>query len=355
MVVRNALLDLATGQRQATFRFTLLDHTHARLGELDVASDSAPVMENNMNRTVKRTLTGLELVPSVRNDVNTLSDQISVHMLLGDGTSWPLGIFLFADNPRPLYSYGSVQQPSLTDQTPVIDVGVPRVVTIPGRSHVVDVIRQRLGPYELPEGYETDVTDAQIGKDALVFPPGTTERTILLEVGSSAGFYSPYFDNRGVLQFRRPKAADGSETPDHVYETGPDGRVLEDTIVVSDDRIAKPNKWIVVDTSATDAPIVGSYDLPTSDPNSRDNRGRYITQEIQVQSVGSVSNANAIARRYGTSSRTTESLDFAAPIDPRHETYDTVKALGNYYREQRWSMRLLEGSEMSHELRRSYA
>ena len=48
-------------------------------------------------------------------------------------------------------------------------------------------------------------------------------------------------------------------------------------------------------------------------------------------------------------------VSFSAAPDPRHDTFDAVQYLGDIYREQGWSLQVLEGGEHRHDLRRVYA
>ncbi|HMJ75837.1 MAG TPA: hypothetical protein VK507_07685, partial [Iamia sp.] len=118
------------GQRAESFRFELLDQQNSFVGDLTVETGGASIT-NNINRKVKRSLTGLTLPPAVTAEINTLTERLRPWMVLQDGTEWPLGVFLFADATRSVKLYdsvdlaavgpGSTTSGSLLDQLVIFD------------------------------------------------------------------------------------------------------------------------------------------------------------------------------------------------------------------------------------------
>lgn len=348
------LLDLLVGQRQATFRFWLCDLDLLHLSELAVGSTTIPHIDNQSDRVVKRTLDGLEIMPDDAALIDVMSHRVEVEMLLSDGSVWPLGCFLFTANNQPIYNWGSPMLPSLADQITILAQPTDVPISVRPGSSVTDVMVEMLSNYRLPRGVLMEDSIVTTGAKApMVWPPGTDRYEILSAIGAVAGFNPPYFNNAGVLVVESPRRTDALTEPSHRYEID-DSRILADTLVYSTDLLSQANRWLAIDSSATDNAVYGSYSLPNSDPGSAANRGFVQTQVISAQSLGSVEAAVALATKTGKAARTTETLSFSSPPDPRHDTFDTADVLGATYRETQWSLSLKEGEPMTHTMTRSY-
>lgn len=351
------LLDLAVAKRASSFRFDVLDVALNEVGTADVSAASPPSISNDTDRAIKRQLSGLRMSPAQAAELDPLSSRLRPVMILQDGTEWPLGVFLFSGYDRTRYSWGEVPMPTLHDQGVILDQACERTISHPPGSLVTDRLGWLLARFDLPAGYVIQSSTARTSaKSAMVWPAGTSYKNILTETAALAGFYSGYFDNAGVLQFRAPGAADGSSGTDLWYPTRPDGpsRVLAGSVVVSDDLLNAPNRYIVIDSSATDVPVFGWFDVPASAPHSAANRGFIVSSVTDRQGVGSNTNAMNVGRSLYAAARSYEWLTFDSPPDPRHDTFQTVDFDGVVYRETGWSMTLEAGGKMSHELRRTY-
>ena len=73
MVTTDELLDMAVPRRIDAFRFDLLDSSLSTIGTVDVRSDRVPTVECNVNRTVKRTMSGFHLDPLSALAIDTLT------------------------------------------------------------------------------------------------------------------------------------------------------------------------------------------------------------------------------------------------------------------------------------------
>lgn len=347
-------------QRAESFRFELLDQQNSFLGDLTVQTGGSSIT-NNINRKVKRSLTGLTLPPAVTAEINTLTERLRPWMVLQDGSEWPLGVFLFADATRSVELYGSVDlasvgpgsttSGSLLDQLVIFDQASRGVTFGAPGARVYDLLIQQVEANGVTE-HDIEFTDVTLS-EWVVWKPEATRLTIINDLAAMAGFYSLYFDNTGRAVLRSVPSMTAVE-PTLVY--GPRRNVVAGTIKESDDLLDAPNVYLVVNTGMGGGPIWGEWKVPAEAPHSEANRGRAIVQTHNVQGVGSNAQARAMAKAIGQADFATYRwLNFATAIDPRHDTFDVVGWEGDKFREQSWTLPLTAGANMTHELRRVWA
>jgi hypothetical protein len=159
---------------------------------------------------------------------------------------------------------------------------------------------------------------------------------------------TPYFDHNGIMRFRvQVTAASMAEVS---YEDGLN--IYADSIVESDNSLDAPNRFIVIDTSNTETPIVGVYDVDPGLPYSAFNRGFVTTELIQRQGLGSAAQATQAAAVAAQEWEIVTTVEFQGPLDPRHDGWTVIEFRGARYLESSWSMTLKEGSPMNHTARR---
>jgi hypothetical protein len=346
------------GQRAESFRFELLDRFNSFLGDITVDATSAPSITNNINRTVKRQMSGLVLPPSVTADINTLTERVRPWMRFEDGQEYPLGVFLFADASRRLASSGSVDLSFVGDAYTTEGACLDQLITLnqanrginfygPGHS-IYDALQQQLDAAGVID-YQIDATDATIA-DWVVWKSDATRLQIINDLAAMAGFYSLYFDNHGTAILRKVPAMEAVE-PVLMYDAG--RNVYADSIVESDDQLDAPNVYLVTNSGFTSGPIWGEWQLPASAPHSYDNRGFWVVSSHDVQGVESNAQARAMAKAIGQADyQTYRWVNLDSAIDPRHDTFDVAGWKGDKYREQGWGFTLQAGAGQSHEFRR---
>lgn len=348
-------LDLGPGigTRVDRFRFDVLDRDLTVIGALDVRSDQPPVIENNRNRPIKRTLT-LTPPPGVLDDLDLFADRIRPVMITPDGTEHPMGVFLFADLSQLRQTYGLVPQPGgvmLVDQSLILDQPLPESIYCAGGACIAITLDGLFADAGIPS-YEIELTyGGTFNGGTILFPPGSSRLQAMNELAANAGAYSVFFDNDGVGRVRPVPDLD---TPTRSYV---DGRnIVAGSIIETNDTLSAPNRFIVLsgDGVSTDEPVVGVYDVPASAPHSAENRGYVVATVIQAQGIGNTVDADRRARVEADRSVGYEWVSFSSPVDPRHDTYDVVDFRGATYREQGWSITCQAGIPMTHELRRSY-
>lgn len=346
------LLDLdGISYRASGFTFELLTPALVKIGDLAPFRDEIPTIENNGNRSIKRTLDGLALTPAESAAVNTLNSRVRVSMVLPNGTALRLGVFLFADNPRVRHTYGTPVRASLVDQCFMLDQPVEVSVSYAAGQDVAAALASHFDVAGVPF-YAIEISGVTLGSP-VAWPAGTSRLKIMNHLAAIGGAYSVFFDHDGFGRVRRVPDLTLSNI-DVTYEEG--GRIYRGSIVETNDLLSAPNRYIVIDSTNPDTPVTGYFDVPDEAPHSIVNRGGLVIPTvIDTQGIGTVEQAEARARAaYAQDSSTFEWVDFDSPPDPRHDTFAVVSYLGNLYREQSWSLPCVEGSAMSHSLRRIY-
>ena len=346
-----ATLTMAAGpSRSHGWRLDVLDTHLARVGELHPIEPGI-VVENNINRDVKRTLGGLVIARTEATSLNYFSNRLRPVWLEGDGTEYPLGVFLIVDASTVRHSWGTSAELQLVDQGLILTMLLDRSVSFPSGTPVRSAMLAVLGMVNLP-AYLVDTTDAVLGGTNTWAMGRDTWVRVLNDLAAVAGFNSGYFDNGGTYRLRRAPAAHDDTLPDFDYDSPP--RVHADSVVESEATIESPNRYVVISTSGNTTPVVGVWDVPADAPHSYEQRGYRVVSMAERQGL-SLADATEAARAKGLQDADTyQWASFAAAADPRHDTYNVVRWQGALWREQGWQLPLTVGAEHRHELRRSY-
>jgi hypothetical protein len=341
------LLDMVTPVRQDRIRFDLLDKSLDKIGEVDVRADSVPTVAVDTSRSIIRTMSGLKLDADSEQNVDTFSARIRPVYVLGNGSEYPLGVFLFADASRVRFSYGLELDGTLVDQTLIVDQGWPDGTTFQAGTVLSEAMRLlslRAGIPSLSIEPTALVLSAPIS-----WPIGTTTLRAMRDLCVLAGYLPPYFDRGGTLVFRTAPFFFPA-TPTVVY--GPGGRIIAESMVESDDLLSAPNRYVAIENGPGSTPISGIFDIPASAPQSYANRGFYVTKIVEAQGLTDTAAAvNAARAEYESDSDTLRSVVFQSTPDPRHDVFDIVEYLGVKYWELGWKLPLSIGGPMEHSLR----
>jgi hypothetical protein len=343
---------LASGppSRTSGWRLDVLDVHLVRIGELHPVEPGLTV-ENNINRDVKRTLSGLVIPRTEAVSLNYFANRLRPVWLEG-GAEYPLGVFLISDASTVRHTWGTTAELSLVDQGLILTMLLDRSISFPIGTPVRSAMLSVLGMLNLP-AYEVDTTDAALGGAATWAMGRETWVRVLNDLAAVAGFNSGYFDNVGTYRLRRAPAAHDDTLPDFDYDSPP--RVYADSIVESEATIESPNRYVVIGTSGNQTtPVVGVWDVPADAPHSYEKRGYRVVSMAERQGL-SLADATEAARTKGLQDADTyQWASFAAAPDPRHDTYNVIRWQGALWREQGWNLPLEVGAEHRHELRRSY-
>jgi hypothetical protein len=355
MTSTDDLLDLRNiGQRAETFRFDVLDENLADKFELKPAYDQPPTITNDTTRRIKRDLSGLVLPPGTYDDVDFMRDRVRASLVLENGAVMPLGVFVFVDDPERERSFCSTITASLVDQCTILDQPWPYTFSMqPGLSIaiVLAIIFEVCG---FPKGRYVVDQFPNLVRAPIAWPAGTSLLKIMNDLCALVGAYSVFFTNDGIgrVQIAQDLA---TATPAVRYESGLN--IVEGSIVRTSDRLIAPNRYVVVDSGANDAPVMGIYDIPAEAPNSFQNRGRRLVRFISEQGLDSGPAAVARAKAaYDQDTRAAERIECAGIIDPRLDTFSVVEFLGDRWRVEKWGgVQLRPGALMPLSLRKVYA
>jgi hypothetical protein len=348
----NARLTMAAGpSRTHSWRIDVLDAHLLRVGELHPVEPGI-VVENNINRDVKRTCSGLVLPKAEAVSLNYFANRLRPVWIEPVGTEYPMGVFVISDASTIRHSWGTSAELSLVDQGLILSMALDRSISFPTGTPVRSAMLAVLGMLALP-AYDVDTTDAQLGGTSTWAMGRDTWVRVLNDLAAVAGFNSGFFDNGGTYRLRRAPAAHDDTLPDFDYDSPP--RVHADSVVESEATIESPNRYMVISTSGNQTtPVVGVWDVPADAPHSYEKRGYRVISMAERQGL-SLADATEAARAKGLQdSDTYQWASFAAAADPRHDTYNVVRWAGALWREQGWSLPLVTGGEHRHELRRSY-
>jgi hypothetical protein len=334
-------LDQSIGQFQYTYRFELVNAVSGlHLG--DIHPIRSATIRHDTSQISKRTL-GLALGKADTAAINALTDRVVPFMVIpgipcpdtpsGD---WPLGRYQFVDNPRKVFTGGKLGQPSLVDEMFLVDQ--PILAGINGVGKVVDTVIVEV------------LTDLAITFD---MEPSNFTSADSWGIGKRRGdYWSPWFDNFGVLRFRRTFNP-ALRVPDINLDIG--ARVFRADILETDDVLTAPNTFVVIsNNSATpEVPAVGTATVPINAPNSVANRGFAITKVVDLQ-VSDSAQAAAIANGLAQRQAIFEQVQLSTAADPRHDGYNVIRWQGANWLELSWSLTLKPGEPMTHTMRRSY-
>lgn len=337
-------LDSRLGQVVASYRFALIDSVSGlHLGDIHPIRTAA--LRHDTSQTIKRELS-LSLGKSDTAAINALTDRVSVLMSFPTLGEFPLGTYMFVDDPRRLSTGGRTSQPRLMDEMFLVDQEITAGISGVGNG-VIAVIQDVLAGQ--PITYRTEATP-YISADS--WAAGAQRGAMLETLSVSGDYWSPWFDNLGVLRFRRTFNP-ASSVVDIDLDVG--ARVIRDSIVETSELLTAPNTFVVISNSATDpsAPVVGTATVPVNAPNSVPNRGFAITSVVNLQ-LSDTGQATAVARGLVERQSIFEQVTLSTAPDPRHDSYNVIRWQGSNWLELRWSMVLREGEPMTHTMRKSY-
>lgn len=344
---RHLDLDRSIGQRQATWRFDLVNGvTGVKEGQLQPLRQPATI-SHDTTRTTKRQLS-IALGVADTAAINPVTDRVLVSMVFGT-TLHPLGRFMFTTPTTTTSTAGSRSTHTLTDEMFLVDQQISQgFPDVPGIS-CQDAVYALLAGLPIPGANVAQSPFPLIG----AWAPGTTRGQILAAIAVQGDYQTPWFDSNGILQMIRT-VDPGLAVATLDMDRG--NRVIRDSPTVTNDLLTAPNRFIVISNSGTagGVPVIGKYDVPPSAPHSIQSRG-FVVPSVQNLQVGTPDQAAAAARQLGLNQIIAVTTQLDTAPDPRHDSYDVIRWQGVNWLEVGWSMACKEGAPMSHTLRRGFS
>lgn len=341
-------LDVWVGQRSATYRFQHIDGVTGQIkADLTPIRDTVPTLLHNSSRTITRSIQNIAFGLDDTQNIDVIRDRVLIFMQL-DGMEFPLGRYMFIDQTRQRFSSGLLSTAALVDETFITDQPISIGFTASETGgFIIPTIERLLADFPIsffiePSPFRTTGS----------WQTGTSAARILEDLALDGDYFSPFFDNNGILQFVR--AFDPADQPaDLDFDNG--NKVYAESIAETDDLINAPNRIVVISNGAEDfsVPVVGVFDIPSSAPHSILNRGFVVAQVNDLQ-IASVTQAQAVAANIGQRQQIFQRTELSTAPDPRHDGWQVIGWQGENWLQLGWSLELIEGGEMRHTLRRSY-
>ena len=337
-------LDPWVGQRQASYRFELINAvTGEHLG--NITPIRAASLSHDSGRTIPRTL-NLQLGVADQAAVNTIQDRVLVYMTFPNGTEYPLGKYMWTDNTRQEFTSGNLGTPTLNDEMFLVDQPISRGIDGVDKA-ISKVIQEALTG--LPIKYTVEANNSSCTE---AWGIGQFRGSILQALALSGDYFNPWFDNTGILRFIRTFNP-VEEIPDLDWDSG--NQVMRANILKNDDLLTAPNTFIVISNASTNQQeeVIGRATVSEHAPHSVVNRGFEIPAVVDLQ-VSTSAAAQQVAQGLVNRQTIFEVANVMTAPDPRFDGYNVIHWQGSHWLSLSWSLTLIEGSPMSHTIRRAY-
>lgn len=355
------IIDLAAyrGQVQSSFTFQVYDFpTSVVIGTVQPIKGTVPVLTHDTTRNIVRQISNLYFTKADTLLLNPIRHRIKIQMNYPGRTPYDLGTYMFIDQAKMQYTSGTESTATMVDEMLIVDQQIeqsysPGVFTPDGVPVTLRQVDAAIGDVltGVPVTYDVAPTPYNtIGSWAA----GAMRGQVLGDLAVEGDYFNPWFNNAGRMKFIRSFDA-AAVMPDFDYDLN--HPVDRGSIVLLDDLIAAPNRFIVISngnaSAAMSVPIVGTYDVPQSAPHSIANRG-FVVPSIEQRQVDTAVQANAIAALLGQQQTVVERVEFSTPPDPRHDGYNTFTLNGAQWLEIGWDLPLIPGGAMRHVGRKVY-
>lgn len=353
----NPLLDLddSVGQRQATFRFSIVDAVKGYKVQVYPLRDQVPTWSHDTGRTIKRQITGLYLGVDDTSIFNPVSSRLLVEMLVG-GVAYPLGKYV-PNTMSVITSTGGDQSvDGFYDEMYLVDQEISEAFSLGlyGTGNIEFGVRALVKDVPLTGGVSVEPTPYV---NTASWDIGTRRGGILEQLAVDGDYFSPWLDNSSTLRLVR-SFNPATTLPTFDLDSG--NQVIRAGSIRTSNLITAPNRFVVISNGASGVGTSGgttyaTYDVPASAPHSIINRGGFVIQQTITRQLQSGAQALAVAKNLGTQYTLVEQIDITTVPDPRYESYDVVRWQGVNWLELSRSMQLVDGAAMQHTFRRSYS
>lgn len=341
------LLDLESwvGQRQAAYRFDLTNRvTGENLGTITPLRSAT--LSHDTARTIKRQLS-IDLGAVDTAAINPITDLVSPFMVFPNGAEYPLGRYMFTDTSNLVTTAGRLGNLVLNDEMFLIDQEITISISSPGTN--ADALLQQVLS-GIPVKSAIELSPFPIAGSWSI---GNNRGQILEAIAVQGDYFSPWFDNEGIMRFIRTFDP-ATRIPDFDWDQG--SKVIRANIIETNDLLTAPNRFIVISNDAADptVEVTATADTPPTAPHSIANRG-FIIAHVEDLQLSDNTQAAAVARGIAERMTVFERVGISTVPDPRHDGYNVIHWDGANWLELAWTMPLVEGRPMSHLLRKAYS
>ena len=344
-------LDDWIGQRSATFRFDYVDIiTGYRTPVTPLKTGGIPTVSHDVGRTITRQLSNANFGVVDTSLINVIAGRIEPFMVFTDA-EYPLGRYMFNNQTKFDWTSGTLCSCAMYDEGFIVDQQTS--ASFGAESNALNPLVDSL-LQALLNGLPITVTiEPTTFTSSGAWPAGTSRGYIVEQLAIDGGYFSPWFDNTGVMRFIQ---AFDPATSVVTFDLDSGNRVLRGRATRTNDLIDAPNRFIVISNSANaiTETIASSYDVPSSAPHSIANRG-FVIAKTETRQLDTSVQAVAVARNLGLRQTIFERVELYTAPDPRHDGYDVLRWRGENWLELAWSLPLIEGSEMQHIARKVYS
>lgn len=342
-------LDDWIGQRSATFRFDYIDVVTGYRTPVTPIKDTVPTLTHDVGRTITRQMTNANFGIVDTSLINVISGRIEPFMVF-TGAEYQLGRYMFNNQTQFDWTSGTICSCAMYDEGFIVDQQIEN--SFGAESNTLNpLVDNLLGA--LLDGLPITVSIAPTAfASSGAWPAGTMRGFIVEQLAIDGAYFSPWFDNIGVMRFIQ---AFDPATSTVTFDLDSGNKVLRGRAIRTNDLINSPNRFIVISNSAnaiTEA-IAASYDVPSSAPHSITNRG-FVIPKVETRQLDTGAQAIAVAQNLGLRQTIFERVELYTAPDPRHDGYDVLRWRGENWLELAWSLPLIEGAEMQHIARKVY-
>lgn len=342
---RDPILDLDpwVGQRKATYRFHLFNGVTGQ-NKGDITPIRGARLSHDSTRTLVRRL-NLSLGVQDAALIDPITDRVAVYMVFAT-REFPLGVYMFSDEAKLRFTSGLLSNLVLNDEMFLVDQQI--LEGINGNSFPVGQLIPAILK-DLPVTFNIESSPFQAANSWTI---GTRRGVICDALAVAGDYFNPWFNNENTMKWIRTfNPAD--KIPDFDFDTG--RKVIRSSIVETSDLISAPNFFVVISNNPDDFtnPVVATATVSPAAPNSIQNRGFTIAATYDLQ-LSNLDQAQVVVNGLAQRNTIFERVNLSTAPDPRHDGYNVIRWQGANWLELGWDLRLVEGSEMGHTLRKAY-
>lgn len=344
------------GSREIDFRYDLL--TKEEIKKAEISTMVSAEVSMNALADIKRTA---RFNIKDDNTIDWLNDRIQPFIMFkmpdGGWAEWSQGIFLLSTPVRVEKNGEVYREVEAYDGLQVLkdDKFDSRYYITLGTNYVSAII-SILNSAGISK-YNLEQTTASL-QTTREWEPGTEKLTIINELLQEIAYTQLWVDEYGfytAAKYRLPseRAADYSYKDNEMSVTY--NEMSEEL-----DLFSIPNKWVVIKSNAESSPLVSTYTNSNPDSiTSTVSRGRNIVDYRTIDNIADQASLDDYTRNLAyESSQVYGHVAFETAIMPMHSYNDCLEVvysslgIDGKYIETSWSMQLVAGSRMRHDVRK---